>query len=323
MALPLSKVTDLDELERQVLFELDNDSRMPVSVLADRCGVSRDRAAYCLDSLQASGIVRGFSVGANPYRIGKTLYKTYFLLEKNEENLVQRMISFLKKQPGVFWIAEAEGRWDLVYAAFARTPYEFSGLQDIVLDKFGHCISSFELYTVIEANFFPRKYLRPGTRSPGEIGLGGEPADIELDEIDLRIIRALSDNARIPMTSLAAKVGLSPTASKYRIERLENEKIICGYHLNIALERIGFQSFKAQFYPKSHQIEHELLRFCRAHPHITCMIHQLGECKFEFEADVRDFNHYNEVLSDLRSNFSGTVRTINYRQVYSAGFPAE
>ena len=50
-----------------------------------------------------------------------------------------------------------------------------------------------------------------------------------LDRIDLKILRALQDNARISYVDLAAQVGLSTTPCLERVKRLERSGIIRGY----------------------------------------------------------------------------------------------
>ena len=50
-----------------------------------------------------------------------------------------------------------------------------------------------------------------------------------IDRIDLAIIQELQKNARVTITELSSKVGLSKTPCQNRIKRLENEGYILGY----------------------------------------------------------------------------------------------
>ena len=51
----------------------------------------------------------------------------------------------------------------------------------------------------------------------------------QLDKIDRNIIRLLQQNARMPHTELARKVGLSTTPCKERVRRLERDGVIQRY----------------------------------------------------------------------------------------------
>jgi Lrp/AsnC family transcriptional regulator, leucine-responsive regulatory protein len=53
------------------------------------------------------------------------------------------------------------------------------------------------------------------------------------DEIDLRILHLLQDNARIANAAIARDVGLAPSAVFQRIRKLESEGVIRGYHADL------------------------------------------------------------------------------------------
>jgi Lrp/AsnC family leucine-responsive transcriptional regulator len=62
-------------------------------------------------------------------------------------------------------------------------------------------------------------------------------APAPLDDIDVKILRLLQDDARLPNLALARAVGLSPAAAHERVRRLVRERFILGYEavLNPAL----------------------------------------------------------------------------------------
>ena len=61
----------------------------------------------------------------------------------------------------------------------------------------------------------------------------------ELDKTDLKILKLLQQNARIPMTELAEKVGLSTTPVTERVRRLERDNLITGYHSHLNPHALG------------------------------------------------------------------------------------
>jgi Lrp/AsnC family transcriptional regulator, leucine-responsive regulatory protein len=61
----------------------------------------------------------------------------------------------------------------------------------------------------------------------------------ELDRIDNKILAVLQENARIPVTELAEKVGLSVTPCGERVKNLEKEGVILGYHARLDPHALG------------------------------------------------------------------------------------
>lgn len=67
-------------------------------------------------------------------------------------------------------------------------------------------------------------------------------AHLELDEVDRGILHMLQEDARNSMPAdIAEAVGVAPNTVRNRLERLENEGIIKGYHPHIDYERAGYQ----------------------------------------------------------------------------------
>lgn len=62
-----------------------------------------------------------------------------------------------------------------------------------------------------------------------------------LDRIDLKILRALQDNARLSYVELAQIVGLSTTPCMERVKRLENSGVIQGYHAKLNSDALGLE----------------------------------------------------------------------------------
>ena len=61
-----------------------------------------------------------------------------------------------------------------------------------------------------------------------------------MDNIDKKIINLLQDNARHPLKFLASKVFLSSPAVSARIDKLEKDGIITGYHAEVDPILLGY-----------------------------------------------------------------------------------
>lgn len=63
--------------------------------------------------------------------------------------------------------------------------------------------------------------------------------EVILDEIDWKIVEALQDDARSSYAELGRQVCLSTPAAAERVRRLEDSKVITGYHAAVDFERLG------------------------------------------------------------------------------------
>lgn len=60
----------LDDVDRRILALLERDGRMPVKTLAEQIGLSSPGASERLRRLEDRGVIRGFTVDAEPRALG-------------------------------------------------------------------------------------------------------------------------------------------------------------------------------------------------------------------------------------------------------------
>ena len=60
-----------------------------------------------------------------------------------------------------------------------------------------------------------------------------------IDEIDLRILDALQDNARVSNAEIARRVGMAPSAVFERLRKLEERGVIAGYRPRLRPKELG------------------------------------------------------------------------------------
>ncbi|WP_135501328.1 Lrp/AsnC family transcriptional regulator [Roseovarius aestuariivivens] len=60
---------------------------------------------------------------------------------------------------------------------------------------------------------------------------------MQTDELDAALIALLQDNARLPVATLARRLGLARTTVQARLDRLETGGVIAGYTLRLSTAR--------------------------------------------------------------------------------------
>lgn len=63
---------------------------------------------------------------------------------------------------------------------------------------------------------------------------------MSMDDIDRKILKILQENARTSLKTIAEKTFLSSPAVSARIEKLEKDGVICGYHAMIDPMKLGY-----------------------------------------------------------------------------------
>ena len=70
---------------------------------------------------------------------------------------------------------------------------------------------------------------------------------IDYDELDLKILRIIAENARMPLIEIADKLKADDRTIAFRIKQLEKKKVIQGYRVNLNLAKLGYEYYKINF----------------------------------------------------------------------------
>ncbi len=135
------------------------------------------------------------------------------------------------------------------------------------------------------------------------------------DRIDQAILNILTNDARISMTDLAKRVGLSKTPVIARVKRLETSGVITGYRAELSAKKLGLQHVAFLEVRLSDTREKALQAFNKA----IRAIPEVEECHmiaggFDYLVKIRtsDITDYRRVLSESVSQLPHMASTSTY-----------
>ena len=129
--------------------------------------------------------------------------------------------------------------------------------------------------------------------------------DVMLDAIDLQILRALQENARLTTKELAARVNLSTTPVFERLKRLEKDGWIKKYVAVLDAEKLGrgftvFCSVKLK--QMSRQVARDFVSIIRDIPQVAECYNISGEYDYLLKIQSPDMKYYNEFIINVLGN---------------------
>jgi DNA-binding Lrp family transcriptional regulator len=139
------------------------------------------------------------------------------------------------------------------------------------------------------------------------------PSHAELDDVDLRILELLSEDARRTITDIAARVSLSAAPVKRRLERLERIGVIAGYTVVLDHGRIGpaIDAFTELRFAGSTDID-DILDPIKELPEVREIFLTAGDPDALIRIRVDDVAHLRRIVTILRRSgrVSGTKTLI-------------
>lgn len=122
---------------------------------------------------------------------------------------------------------------------------------------------------------------------------------IDIDDTDLGLLRALSEDATQPASVLGQRFGLSQPAAWRRVQRLEKAGIISGRRLDLDREALGFGVtvfLGVKLATKGRVSLDDFERAVSAIPEIQTIEHVLGLYDYRLRVVARDLADFERVL---------------------------
>ncbi|ELF6204311.1 MULTISPECIES: Lrp/AsnC family transcriptional regulator [Pseudomonas] len=148
-----------------------------------------------------------------------------------------------------------------------------------------------------------------------------------LDEMDRRILRVLSQDGRASFQEVGKQVGLSPSPCWQRIKRMEESGVIQGYAARIDVAELGFRDSLIVMLTLEQHSDEMLERFERALADIPEVIEAYlvsGEHDYFIRVAVKDTRDYERLLREKLYKIAGlrhSVSSFVLRQLKAASVP--
>ena len=298
----------LDKTDRKILAELDKNCRIPTTKLARIVRKSRQAVEYRIEQLVKKGVIVSFNAAFNPHKMGYKIYKIYLKL-RNVPEEKQKLFEYLKSSGIVYWMGECSGTWDLVFAIFSKSGYEFYELKNEIMSRFNKIVIEEQGDMLLDVKQYCKMYFTGEIVEPTMFA--GEIANNELDELDYTILGEIVNNARIHINELAKKANSTAIIVRGRLKKLGQKGIIIQYRIGVDLNKLGLELYKAIIkldrYTK--EDESKLLEYMSKIPNIHYFIRNLWQ--IEPEIVVSSYQEYYEIIENLKKEFPYIIRTVD------------
>lgn len=301
---------ELDKKDLAILNELERNSRISATQIAKKLGLSKDGVNYRIKKLIDNNIITRFFIDIDVSKLGLILNKVTFQFQNATKEKEEEIFNFLKKHPKIGWVVFCSGRWDCVIVAYVKDLYEYESLVKEINAKYGKYIHTKEFTAHPRYYVCSRKWLSPA-QEPKTSKIGGPVTHEKIDKTDIKIIKALAENARIPILDIAKKINASPSLVITRIKNLERKRIILNYRIGLNLEKIGKEFCKSFIYLQNitKEREQEIVNYCLKHPNVTAVTHSIGAWDLELEMEIKNFDEFYKIMNEIKSKFKDYIKS--------------
>jgi Lrp/AsnC family leucine-responsive transcriptional regulator len=138
---------------------------------------------------------------------------------------------------------------------------------------------------------------------------------INLDEIDLKILRILQERGKITNIQLSQDIGLSPAPTLERVKKLENNDFIQSYHAAVNESKLGLGLCALIHVSLTRQMDNAMVNFKKHIEEIEEIVecYQLtGNFDYQIKVLVKDIPAFESLIADKLSTIEeiGQMQTM-------------
>ena len=302
----------LDRKDQRILYELYKNARIPISIIAKKVELSKDTIKYRIQRMEKTGLILGYTSVVNLNRLG--LHWNILLLQTKFENSEKeaKFVEFLQSYKNVIKVMKCSGKWDyqidVVYSSILELNETIKKIKELTLlldFSVLNCLKELK-YAHLPPLFFADLKQEIILAPVGRVDESKEK--IEIDGVDLQLIKSLVKNSRTSLLHLSQRVKLSPDATTNRIKRLEKNGILHGY---MPVVNTALLYDEHWIFIQTNKLPPALLAYLKQHQNIQT-IYEIGyEYDLFFWISTTTIGEYEKILSEIKHKFSDAIIKID------------
>lgn len=285
------------------------DADLPLTKVASLTGLREHTVRRTLSALRDAGAVRRVTM-VNWFTLGLTAYVVNLSLASQTAAERSRFLKELTRHDAIGWVREGGGalRYEFIIvvhsAAHARSV--LGEILETARVQIGKSYYSEELRWFV----FKRGYL-PRVIQPSRMLTFEPKAEIvEIDEVDWRIIHAVTKRSLFTIRELAQQVGIPSATAEYRLKTLKKKGVILASILDLHLPYFGIQHYRIALRISriSDEITERLVQFGKSQSNVIALVSLFGAWDYAMRIEVPDTEALGEVLGALHEMLGAELR---------------
>src|SRR3989344_7487923 len=299
-------VYNLDVKDKKILTLLDENCRYTNTQIAKRVKLSKPAVEARIQKLIKNNIIFAFYTELDVTKLGYYLYKVYYKFQNISREKENEISEFWKENKFCIWSGKVRSRWDLAVTVLARNNNQLGIILKEFQLKYSGYILEKDILLIEYTPIYSREHLVNTLKK--ELTITQSEKIIILDETDKKILKTISNNARMQIVGIVKNTKLTKDVVIYRLKKLK--ELISSYRCYPNLGLIGVNLYKLILRTRNLSFEKEIAikGYCKEHKKITQFLKLVGSWDVEIEIEVEDENELYKIIDEIRKEFNDVIR---------------
>lgn len=285
------------EKDKLILFELLQDCRQPISKIAKAVKLPQQTVSYRIAKLEKDRVIKKYTINVNYPKLGFNRHSLYLDLKGIKADKVDEYLKTITEidEVSCCYMLHNVAKWKIYVSVWTSTVGRYDEIQTKIISKFKKHIKNYLSFQGVRSYTYLGKILNP--KKKAKIDVKENMDNIQLKNIDMKIIKELKKNSKISSVDLAHKLKTSSGNIIKRIKDLKNKNIIQRFYPILDLKKIGYTeyTFFSRIDPSFDKNIEKFIEFTKQDPRFVIVIKAVGYVNLYYAFLVENHNELEEI----------------------------
>jgi DNA-binding Lrp family transcriptional regulator len=297
--------SEINPIQARILRTLLVNGRKSAAEIAEKIGVAKEVVQQNYMKMKRDGIIEGATIHFN-YR-GFGYFAVAYMLIIVEPTQADQMIEYVRRMPDIYSVYKCGPEGNLRVVATLKSLKQLDEIKDTFKQRFSITSLKTVIWTDVKemhenlllAPIEGRLKGREDENSRNHVFSKRSKTKVEFDQVDLKIVDALSADGLAPFSKIAEKIGVSSNTVKKHYENLTKSGLI-KVTIQIDPSKIGYNALAVFFVTFMLQIDSlSVIKRISQIPDVISIMKTSGDYDLQVYVMIRDINQLLEVQEEF------------------------
>jgi len=293
----------MDDKDKLILFELLQDCRQPLSKIAKTVKLPQQTVSYRIKKLETDKVIKKYTANVDYQKLGLNRHSLYLDLKGIKGEKVDEYLKTITsiEEVSCCYMLHNVSKWKIYVSVWTKTIGRYDEIQTKIISKFRKYIKNYLSFQGVRSYTYFAKRLNPKKKS--KIDVKEDMDNIQLKDIDWKIIKELKNNSKISIVDLAHKFHTSTDNILRRIRNLKKKEIIQRFYPILDINKLGWKeyTFISRIDPSFNKNIEKLIEFSKKDPRFIIVIKAVGYVNLYYAFLAKDNEELNDITEEIEN----------------------
>lgn len=319
----ISRKYIISDLDRMILFELDNNPMQSLKNLSEEIGYPEEDINNRIQFLFNKGIIKNIIPVMNLDKLGFMIYLVNITLGAVDKISNQQIIDYLVNNPNVAWVVRCTGKWSIMIAIFAKNPDQFTQIMMKIINACGEKLISYDTHLVSEKYVLGQRYLKIKEKrtdfiyDQSRISLDGDET-VSLTKEEYMILSKIRESKESSISYISNQLDISINEVEKVIDKLQRNNVMTKFQPVYDVSLLGYEWYEIfmRFKNITENKRREFIHYVHSIPqviHINCTI---GIWDINLEIHAENEKEFDDIYTDIKEKFNEMILKEEFVRIY-------